>query len=117
MIINKKYLEDNKINFYVIVYFTILFLCFAYIKSLDQSTEIIINNLKSINAVLLISIFLPLIWVVALPSRCLYLLGASPALGVFPEFNFAPFLKEFTHFVMLLTLCSLIIEKKLFASR
>lgn len=96
MILNKKYSEyfdDNKSNLYLIAYYIFLFICLTYIKSLTQSTEINVNQenfkyLKIINTILLIFIAIPLIWVVKFPTRCLYLLGASPALGAFPVIKF-----------------------------
>ena len=120
MILNKnycEYLDDNKLHLYLIAYYIFLFICLAYLKSLDQTTEINVNQenfkyLKSVNTILLIFIAIPLIWVVRLPTRCLYLLGASPALGVFPEINFFPFIKEFTHLVMFITLYSLVQQGK-----
>jgi len=54
-----------------------------------------------------ILILVPLIWIVLLPPSAIYLFGASPALGMLPEFHGLPFLREFSHLMVFITLIAL----------
>ena len=105
-------INELNINIYVLVYLFMIFLGIAFLRSLGLTESIsavgIDDSEKMIlNGVFIVLIGMPLIWVVASPSRATYFLGASPALGMFPELPHLPFLREVTHLMVFVAVLAL----------
>ena len=93
------------------VYYFFIFLGIAFISSLDSEYIMSFGGVDIAHNLILIGlnilILVPLIWIVLLPRSAIYLFGASPALGMLPEFHGLPFLREFSHLMVFIILIAL----------
>lgn len=98
--------QDQKVL--LLFYYFIIFLGIAFIRSLGAADIIFIGGVAITNQIISIGLYIfilaPLIWIVAFPLSAFYLLGASPALGMLPEFPGLPFLREFSHLMVFVIL-------------
>ena len=105
--------KDLKIkNIHVLGYLFLLFLGFAVLRSAGLAENTLLTRFNSSERYMLYGVFvfllgIPVIWMLASPVRATYFLGASPALGMFPELPHLPFLREFTHLMVFVALFAL----------
>ena len=105
---NSTLLNQDKKAFCLLVYYFIIFLGIAFIRSLGSADIMSIGGVDIAHHLILIGLYIliavPLIWIVQFPRSAIYLFGASPALGMLPEFPRLPFLREFSHLMVFITL-------------
>ncbi len=99
--------QDKKASF-LLVYYFLIFLGIAFIRSLGSTDNISLYGVDITQHFILIGsyilIVVPLIWIVSHTRSAIYLFGASPALGILPEFPGLPFLREFSHLMVFISL-------------
>lgn len=99
-------------NIHVLGYLFLLFTGFAALRSAGLAENTLVTWFDSSVRYMLYGVFVfllgtPVIWMLASPARATYFLGASPALGMFPDLPHLPFLREVTHLMVFVAVLAL----------